>query len=179
MIPLEKIHDVLLNPEAYAEMYPEIFPLTRKVHRQLRALGASGLPGGVTETPVIAGDYSKSDPQNKRSSRGLETTTQEPFVSTSTSPHPTERSIERQPPSFLDMTDDDDFEIASGHSGPGHTIHQIWHAPAGKERNVLDLVERGEWEVVPQVSVAWAVNMGNSGYAQNDDRAGFWPHART
>ncbi|KAI0693704.1 hypothetical protein C8T65DRAFT_63388 [Cerioporus squamosus] len=151
-IPPEKIHDVLLNPEAYAEMYPEIFPLTRKVYRQLRALGASHVLGGWVEgtaDPIPRGRCGRQE---------LETTTQEPFFDAGAGASPPSNGS--QPRSFLDMTDDV-FGTASWDSGPPHTKH-CSHAQVGTTRNVLDLIERGEWEAVPQVSVTWTVNVAKS-----------------
>ena len=44
-IPTDKFLDVLQSPAYYAELYPDILPLTRKLYLQLRTQEASGMPG--------------------------------------------------------------------------------------------------------------------------------------
>ena len=44
-IPTDKFLDDLQSPEYYAELYPDVLPLTRKLYLQLRTQEASGMPG--------------------------------------------------------------------------------------------------------------------------------------
>ncbi|RPD54283.1 hypothetical protein L226DRAFT_539995 [Lentinus tigrinus ALCF2SS1-7] len=173
-IPMEKFHDVLLDPEAYAEMYPDVLPLTRRIHRQLRALRASGSCCGWTGTgPTLATPPGYQE--HERGQRELQTTSQEPFVSRDATPHLDEQCTERQPRSFLDMTDD---IVMTGPSQESGSHDSMYCTPAQDNRacNVLDLVERGEWEAVPQVSASWMEDAGKSGHY--DGGGDVYLHAR-
>lgn len=151
-IPPEKFHDVLLDPEGYSEKYPEILPLTRRLYRQVGALRTMR----NEPTRRVPRDR-KQHAEHARASS--ETTTQTPLHRRISSPYHTERA--RQPRSFLDMSDD----IFGTTLQTSHPNNNIYRTPVqdhnARKRSDLDLMERGEWEDPPHLSVVWTVNVGS------------------
>ena len=161
-IPPEKFHDVLLDPEGYSEKYPEILPLTRRLYRQVGALRTMR----NEPTRRVPRDR-KQHAEHARASS--ETTTQTPLHRRISSPYHTERA--RQPRSFLDMSD----EIFGTTLQTSHSKNNIYRTPVqdhnARKRSDLDLMERGEWEDTPHVSVAWTVNVGPGKGVLFDERS--------
>ena len=156
-IPLEKFHDVLLDPEGYSEKYPEILPLTRRLYRQVGALRTSGTFRRRNEPTRRVPRDRKQHAEHARASS--ETTTQTQLARRDSSLHQNAER-KRQPRSFLDMSD----EIFRTTSQTSQSNKNIYRTPVqdhnARKRSDLDLMERGEWEDTPHVSVAWTVNVG-------------------
>ena len=157
-IPLEKFHDVLLDPEGYSEKYPEILPLTRRLYKQVGALQTSGTFRRRNEPTRRVPRDRKQHEEHARAS--LETTTQTQLARRDSS---LQKNAERkrQPRSFLDMSD----EIFGTTSQTSQSNNNIYRTPVqdhnARKRSDLDLMERGEWEDPPHLSVVWTVNVGS------------------